>query len=182
LYGDVNFSGKLPFTVATQESHYPVFGNTAPEITFEYLHGYRRFEANGTEPRFWFGYGLSYTTYEYTAPVVLCPGGITGSGRLNVEVSVTNTGMVVGDEIVQLYVTTPPIPGAIHPPPPKTLKAFTRVRLEPGQTKAVQLTVPARDLRGWGPNGWELPQGAYTVHVGPSADPTALQSAPFTVN
>ncbi len=182
LYGDVNFSGKLPFTVATQESHYPVFGNTAPELTFEYLHGYRRFEANGTAPRFWFGYGLSYTTYEYGAPVVLCPGGITGSGRLNVEVSVTNTGMVAGDEIVQLYVTTPPIPGAIHPPPPKTLKAFTRVRLEPGQTKQVQLTVPARDLRGWGANGWELPRGQYTVHVGPSADPAALQSAPFTVN
>lgn len=182
LFGDVNFSGKLPFTVGTQESQYPVFGNTAPSLTFEYLHGYRRFEANATEPRYWFGYGLSYTTYEYTDPVVLCPGGVTGNGRLNVEVSVTNTGMVAGDEIVQLYVTTPPIPGAIHPPPPKTLKAFTRVRVEPGQTQRVQLFVPARDLRGWGANGWELPTGQYTVHVGPSADPTAVKSAAFTVN
>jgi len=182
LFGDVNFSGKLPFTVATDPNHYPVFGNTAQSVTFEYLHGYRRFEANGNAPRFWFGQGLSYTTYQYGEPTVLCSGGINASGRLNVEVMVTNTGSAAGEEIVQLYVGSPGTPGLLHAPPPKELKAFTRVALEPGETKAVQLFVPAHDLRHWGPNGWELATGQHTVYVGPSADPAALRSAPFTVN
>ena len=182
LFGDINFSGKLPFTVATDPSHYPIFGNTAQSVSFEYLHGYRRFEANGNAPRFWFGHGLSYTTYQYGEPTVLCSGGIGASGRLNVEVMVTNTGSVAGDEIVQLYVGSPATPGLTHAPPPKELKTFARIALQPGETKAVQLFVPARELRHWGPNGWELATGQHTVFVGPSADPTALRSAPFTVN
>lgn len=180
LFGDVNFSGKLPFTVATDPAHYPVFGNTAPAVTFEYLHGYRRFEAQNNTPRFWFGHGLSYTTYEYGEPSVLCSN-VTANGRLNIEVTVTNTGSVAGDEIVQLFVGSPPTPGLTHAPPPKELKAFTRVSLAPGESKAVQLFVPARDLRHWGPNGWELATGQHTVYVGPSADPDALKSATFTV-
>ena len=182
LFGDVNFSGKLPFTVATDPSHYPAFGNTAPTVTFEYLHGYRRFEAQGNTPRFWFGHGLSYTSYEYSEPRVLCSN-VTANGRLNVEVTVTNTGTVAGDEIIQLFVAFPPIPGLRNAPPPKELKAFTRVSLAPGESKAVQLFVPARDLRHWGAtNGWELATGQHTVFVGPNADPTALKSAPFTVS
>lgn len=181
LFGDVNFSGKLPFTVATNPDHYPFFGNTATSVTFEYLHGYRRFEAANTPPRFWFGYGLSYTTYEYSEPTVLCSN-VGPSGRLNVEVTVRNTGTVAGDEIVQLYVGYPPgTRGALHDAPPKELKAFTRVALAPGESKTVQLFVPARDLRHWGANGWELAPGAHTVYVGPSADPASLRAAPFTV-
>ena len=182
LFGDVNFSGKLPFTIATDPAHYPVFGNTATSVTFEYLHGYRRFEAANTPPRFWFGHGLSYTTYEYSEPTVLCSN-VGPSGRLNVEVTVRNTGTVAGDEIVQLYVGYPPgTRGATHEAPPKELKAFTRVTLAPGESKAVQLFVPARDLRHWGASGWELATGAHTVYVGPSADPASLRSAPFTVS
>lgn len=182
LFGDVNFSGKLPFTVATDPSHYPVFGNTAPTVTFEYLHGYRRFEAQNNAPRFWFGHGLSYTTYEYSAPRVLCSN-VTGNGRLNVEVTVTNTGAIAGDEVIQLFVGSPPTPGRTHAPPPKELKAFTRVSLAPAESKTVQLFVPARDLRYWADtNNWELATGQHTVYVGPSADPAALKSAPFTVS
>lgn len=180
LFGDVNFSGKLPFTIASDPNDYPFFGNTAQSVTFEYLHGYRRFEANNTAPRFWFGYGLSYTTYQYGEPKVLCSN-VTSNGRLNVEVMVTNTGAVAGDEIVQLYVGSPGTPDLMHAPPPKELKAFTRVTLAPGETKPVQLFVPARDLRHWGANGWELASGQHTVFVGPSADPAQLKSATFTV-
>jgi beta-glucosidase len=181
LFGDINFSAKLPFTIATDASHYPIFGNTERSITFEYLHGYRRFEANGTPPRFWFGHGLSYTTYEYGEPSVLCSG-VTANGRLNVEVTVTNTGTAAGEEVVQLYVKSPATAGLTHEPPPKELKAFTRVALAPGESKPVQLFVPARDLRHWGPNGWELAVGQHTVYVGPSADPAKLKSAAFTVS
>jgi beta-glucosidase len=182
LFGDINFSGKLPFTVATDPAHYPVFGNTATSVTFEYLHGYRRFEVAGTAPRYWFGYGLSYTTYEYSEPTVLCSN-VSASGRLNVDVTVRNTGTVAGDEIVQLYVGYPTgTRGALHDAPPKELKAFARVPLAPGESKTVQLFVPARDLRHWGANGWELATGAHTVYVGPSADPASLRSAAFTVS
>ncbi len=182
LFGDINFSGKLPFTIATDAAHYPFFGNTATSVTFEYLHGYRRFEAAGTQPRFWFGHGLSYTTYEYSEPTVLCSS-VSASGRLNVEVTVRNLGTVAGEEIVQLYVGYPPgTRGAMHEAPPKELKAFTRVALAPGESKAVQLFVPVRDLRHWGTSGWELSPGEHTVYVGPSADPASLRSAPFTVS
>jgi beta-glucosidase len=181
LFGDVNFSGKLPFTVATDPAHYPLFGNADESVTFEYLHGYRRLEAQGIAPRFWFGHGLSYTSYEYGEPVVLCPEGVSENGQLRVELRVTNTGQMAGEEVVQLYVASPATPGLLHAPPPKELKAFARVGLEPGESKRVQLSVPARDLRHWGPDGWELARGEHTVLVGPSADPALLKSAPFTV-
>ena len=106
---------------------------------------------------------------------------VSSSGRLNVEVMVTNTGTVAGDEIVQLYVGSPGTPDLMHAPPPKELKAFTRVSLAPGETKPVQLFVAARDLRHWGANGWELASGQHTVFVGPSAEPAKLKSATFTV-
>ena len=180
LFGDINFSAKLPFTIAQDPAHYPTFGNTASSVTFEYLHGYRRFEANMTAPRFWFGFGLSYTTYTYGDPRVLCTN-VGPNGRLNVEVTVTNTGMMAGDEIVQLYVGYPAATGRMHASPPKELKAFARVALMPGEMKTVQLFVPARDLRHWGSNGWQLDSGQHTVFVGPSADPAALKSATFSV-
>lgn len=184
LFGDINFSGKLPFTVAINPMHYPVFGNTASSIMFEYLHGYRRFEANATAPRFWFGYGQSYTTYKYSDLKVLCPAGVKATGRVNVEVTVTNTGMMEGTEIVQLYVGYPANTGLMPPPAKKELKAFTRVTLMPGASQKVQLSVPARDLRLWGATGWQLTPGEYTVHVSASADPMDANrlSAPFTIN
>jgi beta-glucosidase len=182
LFGDINFSGKLPFTIARDPAHYPNFGNTASSVTFEYLHGYRRFDANDTPPRFFFGFGMSYASYMYSNLRVLCPMGVGATGRLNVEVTVQNTGMMAGDEVVQLYVGYPNVTTRMHASPPKELKAFTKVHLEPGESKVVQLFVPARELRHWGSNGWQLDPGEHRVYVGPSADPATLQTAMFTVN
>lgn len=186
LFGDLNFSAKLPFTVGTDERNeggqYGPFGNTAATVTFEYLHGYRRFDAMGVTPAFFFGFGLTYTTYEYSDVQVLCSSGVSQTGRLNAQVTVTNTGMMAGDEVVQLYVSYPQNSTRTHAPPPKELKAFTRVRLEPGESKQVQLSVPARDLRHWGQGGWEFDPGTHKVLIGPSADPEKLLSADFTLN
>lgn len=179
LVGSVNFSGKLPFSIATDAAHYGTFGNTAATLTIDYLHGYRRLEANATAPRFPFGHGLSYTTYEYGELRVLCTEGISTTGRLAVEIPVTNTGTVAGDEVVQLYVKYP-AGGVTHPP--KELKAFRRVRIEPGATETVQLVVPAKDIAYRGTGAWVVDSGAYEVLVGPSSDPAKLKSAPFTVN
>jgi beta-glucosidase len=179
LFGDVNFSGKLPFTVATDPGHYPDFqNNTAGDATVEYLHGYRRFEESGNMPRFWFGHGLSYTTFAYSDVRVLCSSGIGQEGRLNVEIDVTNTGKVAGTEIVELFVG---YPNTTQRRPAKELKSFARVTLDAGAMKTVQLSVPARDMAYWSANGWVVETGEHTVLVGPSADPSVLKSAAFTI-
>jgi beta-glucosidase len=178
LLGKINFSAKLPFTVARSEADYGTFGNDASSVTLDYLHGYRRI----ADPLFFFGYGLSYTSYEYGNLQVLCGNGVTQTGRLNVQVTVTNTGGMAGDEIVQLYVSYPANSGLTPPPPPRELKAFTRVHLEAGASADVQLSVDAKDLTHWGSNGWVFTPGEHTVSVGSSSNPATLISAPFTVN
>jgi beta-glucosidase len=180
LFGDQNFSGKLPFTVAMSADDYPAFQNTTGgDATVDYFHGYRKLEHDGKTPRFWFGFGLSYTNFTYGDVKVLCSDGISAEGALNVEVPVTNAGMVEGDEIVQLYIG---YPMTQQRRPAKELKAFTRVTIPPGMTKNVQLSVPARDMAYWGANGWVVEKGMHTVLVGPSADPMKLKSASFTIN
>ncbi len=178
LYGTLNFSGKLPFTVGTSEEQYPPFGNSGSSLTVEYLHGYRRFEGNGEMPAWWFGFGMSYTKYDYAAPTVLCSK-VGTAGRLNATVSVTNSGPMAGDEIVQAYVSYPS--GSPNRHPPKELKAFYRVHLEPGETKVVPISIPAKDLRYFGTTDWQFEPGVYKLLVGPSADPTQLKAADFTL-
>jgi beta-glucosidase len=179
LYGDVNFSGKLPFTVASNPADYGIFGNTAFAVDIDYFHGYRRFDKLNLKPRHHFGYGLSYTTYEYSDLKVLCSEGVSEGGRLNVEVTVKNTGKVAGDEAVQLYIGYPKTQAPRRSV--KELKTFKRVHLEPGESKVVQLNVPARDFAYWSDAGWVVEKVEHTVLVGPSADPEKLLSAPFTV-
>jgi beta-glucosidase len=181
LFGDVNFSGKLPFTVAVSPDDYPPFQNkTGENATIDYFHGYRKFEKDAKMPRFWYGHGLSYTTYEYGDPKVLCTAGISQQGALNVEIPITNTGKVAGDEIVQLYIGYPMTQAPRRPA--KELKAFARVSLEPGATKTVQFSVPARDMAYWSATGWVVEKGQHSVLIGPSADPATLKSAAFTIN
>jgi beta-glucosidase len=179
LYGKLNFSGKLPFTVGTSEDQYPDFGNNGSTLTVDYLHGYRRFEANGDRPAWWFGFGMSYTTYEYSEPRILC-GSVAEGGRLNAEVTVKNAGTMAGDEVVQAYVSFPA--GSPNRHPPKELKWFTRVHLEPGESKTVPIYVPARDLRYFGTKAWQYEAGTYQLLVGPSADPALLKAADFTLD
>jgi beta-glucosidase len=187
IFGDINFSAKVPFTVAQNEAHYPNFQNNVAQAQVAYLHGYRKFEAENLQPRLWFGSGLSYTKYEYSDVRVLCTNGITATGRLNVQVTVKNVGKMAGEEIVQLYVGSTTTARR----PKKELKAFARVALAPGESKNVQLNVPARDLAYWNmtQNGWVVEKagsatnatGEHTVFVGPSSDPATLLSAKFTI-
>ncbi len=189
IAGKANFSGKLPFTVAQNEADYPLFqNNNASAMTFDYYHGYRKFEHDGKAPRFWFGYGQSYTTYKYSNLKVLCSTAISRTGRLNVSVDVQNTGAMDGDEIVQLYVGYPTASGTIRRPK-KELKAFSRVHIAAGATQTVQLEVPASYIAYYDGtkniNGWSFePAGyAYDLIVAGSADPADpnLQKASFTI-
>lgn len=180
LFGEQNFSGKLPFTVAKSPDDYPPFQNTSGgDAMVDYYHGYRKIEKDAKTPRFWFGFGMSYTKYTYGDVKVLCTSGIGEAGALNVEIPITNAGMMAGDEIVQLYIA---YPTTKQRRPAKELKAFSRVKLAPGEMKAVQFSVPARDMAYWGANGWTIEKGMHNVLIGPSADPATLKMASFTIN
>lgn len=179
MFGDVNFSAKLPFTVASDPEQYPPFGNNVDVAQYDYLHGYRKFDAEGITPRYYFGAGTSYTDYEYGNLRVACDG-ISRDGLLIAEVDVTNVGSVAGTEIVQLYVG---YPSTSVRRSVKELKAFTRVALEPGEQKTVQLRVPARDLAYYdeASSAFLVEAVEHRVLVGGSADPNDLLTASFNV-
>ncbi len=167
LFGDVNFSGKLPIVWGKSLDQYPPFDNKAREVKIDYYHGYRLFDKKGLEPSFPFGYGLSYTKYKYSN-LKLDQKQIGKSGKVTASVDLANTGKMAGEEIVQLYVGSN---GSKVDRPVKDLKAFTRVALKPGETKTVTLEVNAQDLAYWNmdKNGWEIEEIEYTVLVGPSS-------------
>jgi|WetSurMetagenome_2_1015567.scaffolds.fasta_scaffold27259_2 beta-glucosidase len=179
LFGDVNPSGKMPLTTPKTEAQLPFFDEFADTIEYGPYHGYTLFDKKGEEPAFPFGFGLSYTTFNYANIKVLTPDAPT-DGRVSVTVDVTNTGNRTGEEVVQLYV------GFEHSKverPVKLLRAFRKVALAPGETKTVALDVSAKDLAWYNVStkGWEVEPVAYTVLVGPSSRASDLLKASFTV-
>ena len=152
MTGMVNPSGKLPFTfpyvmsdgpVRTEEQ-YP--GLPQDERFYQVYYsegiyvGYRWYEANEIKPMFPFGYGLSYTTFEYGQPEASSK---TMGETLKIKVPVTNTGKVAGAEVVQLYIHD--VEASVDRPV-KELKGFDKVYLEPGQTKTVEFVIDREAL------------------------------------
>ncbi|MBI4766546.1 MAG: glycoside hydrolase family 3 C-terminal domain-containing protein, partial [Deltaproteobacteria bacterium] len=138
LLGRVNPSGKLPLVIPKRAEDLPFFDKDAIEIEYDLWHGYRKLERDGHPPAFPFGFGLSYTTYHY-ANLKLAQNELGPSETLKVSLDVSNIGVQAGEEVVQLYVS--PIGSAVERAP-KELKAFTRIAVEPGETKTIQLDVP----------------------------------------
>ncbi len=166
LFGDVNPAGRLPITFARAESDYPDFVNDSNAVTYDYYHGYRYLDRAGTEPLYPFGYGLSYTTFEYGG-LELSKATLSADDTLRVGVDVTNTGSVAGVDIVQLYVG---YDASGVERAPRDLKAFARVALEPGQTETVTLPLRARDLAYYDADtaAWVVEPASYSVEVGRS--------------
>lgn len=163
LFGEVSPSGRLPFTVARAPEHYPFFDRDADAIEYGYWHGYAKFEDDGVEPRYAFGHGLSYSRFEHRALAVLRAG-----DRIDVSVVVRNVGPVAAAEVVQCYVG---FPGGVQPRPARSLKAFARVHLQPGDTSVVRMAIPLADLRYRDPHlhDWRLESGRHHVLVARSA-------------
>ncbi|PFH60523.1 hypothetical protein XA68_10837 [Ophiocordyceps unilateralis] len=181
LYGDVNFSGRLPYTLARDEADYPVYepcadnSTTSPQCDFSegvYL-DYRAFDARGLTPRFEFGFGLSYTSFSYSnlvlTPLRLEPwSDKEGKGLWEeaavVSARVANVGPVAGAEVAQLYVA---IPGR----PPRQLRGFEKLSLEVGEEATVRFALSRRDLSGWDVvrSRWALREGVYSIHLGASS-------------
>jgi len=175
LLGDVNPSGKLPFTVPADASQLPPFDNQSPKVEYGYYHGYTLADAKGFTPAFPFGYGLSYTTYRY-ANLSLEETEIGEDGEIRASVDVTNTGRRAGEEVAQLYVG---FAGSKVDRPVKLLRGFEKVALAPGETKRVGFVVKAKDLAYYDPDArrWVIEEMDYEVLVGPSSRAADLVAA-----
>jgi beta-glucosidase len=174
LLGHVNPSGKLPCTFPRSNDDLPFFDANATAITYDLWHGYRKLERDGVTPAYPFGFGLSYTEFTL-GNLRLAEERITTKGTLVATLDISNTGGRVGDEVVQLYVGAR---GSAVERAPRELKAFNKVSLAPGETRAVRLAVPAADLAYFDPAaGWVVEPGPYEVIVGRHAcDPDALRA------
>jgi beta-glucosidase len=196
LLGVAEPGGRLPTSIPKELRHNPAHDNFPGENgELRYgeglFMGYRGYEHRGISPRFAFGHGLSYTTLEFGEPTMSRPTFSPGE-RLTVSLPVINTGPRAGSEVVQCYVE-PVSPRLARPL--KELRAFTKVRLEPGESVVAELTLDDRSFAYWDPGqtdwdeirargfdmfggsnsperrlaGWQLDPGEYRIHVGRSS-------------
>jgi beta-glucosidase len=175
LLGRINPSGKLPFVIPQQVEDLPFFDKNATQIEYDLWHGYRKLERENHTPAFPFGFGLSYTSYSYTN-LTLTQTELGPSDILPVSLMVTNTGTYAGEEIVQLYMSA--IDSAVERAP-KELKAFTRIALQPGETKTVEFRIPISRLAYYDENraDFVVEPLEYEVFVGAhSLDSHALKA------
>jgi beta-glucosidase len=154
LSGKNNPAGRLPVTFYADTSQLPNFEDYSMQHrTYRYFDG---------KPLYPFGYGLSYTTFSYSDLQLSTPS-LTAGEPLEAQVQVTNTGKRAGDEVVQLYLKFPDIPGAPH----LALRAFKRIHLEAGASQTVHLTLHDRDLSMVTEDGYPMvAAGDYTITVG----------------
>lgn len=195
LYGDVNPSGHLPFTIARNESDYnaPILNLTnvtdpnawQSDFVEELFIDYKHFDQAGIEPLYEFGFGLSYTTFSINGLSVtanatgvssapppatsVSPGGNPALWEtlVMVSVTVTNTGSLQGAAVPQLYVSLPQT-STPSGTPLRQLRGFDKIALDPGQSSAVQLPLLRRDLSYWDIDSqqWLIPSGAIELSVG----------------
>jgi len=141
--------------------------NAGATTTMDYYLGYRWFDNKKVAPLFPFGFGLSYSTFQYSNLQVPCSD-VTKNGVVQVKVDVTNTGTLKGDEVAFLFVS---YPGTAARRPVKELKAFYRVTLDPGQSKRITIPLRVADLKYWSStsNSWVVDAGTVQIQVGPSS-------------
>jgi beta-glucosidase len=158
LFGDAEPTGRLPASVPVAEADLPPFDNVSLAVTYDYLHGYRWLDANGTAPAFPFGFGLSYTSFTYDAIALS-----SADAMIIATIELTNTGPRPGRETVQVYVAST---GAIAP---RDLRGFASITLEPGESGSVEVAFPRSDLAAYDGGAWTIVPGQYLVQAGPNA-------------
>ena len=173
LLGNVNPSGKLPFTFPASLNDSPAYalgtfpGDNIVDYKEGSLVGYRWFDTKKIKPLFSFGFGLSYTEFSYSGIKTDKPK-YRSDENINISVKLKNTGKSKGDEVVQLYVHR--LNSQIEWPE-KELKGFIRVSLKPGESRKITMTLPVSQLRYWDANihDWRLESGKIQVMIGSSS-------------
>ena len=178
LLGRDSPAGRLPFTWAERLDQYVSHDPAHPERSSDGVDGkttfsegifvgYRWFDAQKIEPLFPFGFGLSYTTFEYSGLKVEN----AEDGGLDVKFRLRNTGTVASDEVPQVYLDAPEKPQGCAQFAVRALVAFDRVHLNAGETKALTLHVPSRLLEYWSTkaNRWVRTAGPRKLQVGASS-------------
>jgi beta-glucosidase len=169
LFGEANPGGKLPVSIARHVGQLPIFYNHKPTARRGYLF-------DTTKPLYPFGYGLSYTSFEISAPRPERPT-IANGQPARVQVDVRNTGRRAGDEVVQLYVHDEE---ASITRPVLELKRFERVTLKPGERRTVTFELRPDDLALWDMQMKRVVEpGSFTIYAGPNS--VDLKSAKLTV-
>jgi beta-glucosidase len=168
--------GRLPQTFPVSEAQasfpaaqYPGVGGVA-RYTDGLLVGYRAYDAAKRKPLFPFGYGLGYTTFSYRGLKVRSDG-----HRTKVSLVVRNTGDRAGAAVPQVYVGFPRKAGE----PPRQLKGFEKIRLDPGASKRVTITLPPRAFARWSTKKgrWVIKPGRYRIFAGPDSRTLPLRGA-----
>jgi beta-glucosidase len=186
LFGRHDPEGRLPVTFdrsweesASRAYYYPVPGPVTadpfPHVSYgdKLMVGYRYWTTTGKHPLYPFGFGLSYTTFEFSnlrVPAVAASG-----STVAVSFDVTNTGAVEGAEVAQVYVSDP---SATVSRPERELKGFLKVRLGPRETRRVTLDLDARAFSYWNErvHRWTIDRGRFVVRAGDSSESTPLRA------
>lgn len=168
LFGDFNPCGRLAVSIPRSTGQIPVYyahRSTGRPFAEDDRYTTRYIDAPN-EPLYPFGFGLSYTTFEY-GNLAVEPAEVATKGTVTVSVDVRNTGPRAGHEVAQLYVRD--VVASVTRPV-RELRAFEKVRLEPGETKRISLTVEARELGLWNLQmRYNVEPGEFRVRVGPDA-------------
>ena len=142
LFGDVNPSGKLPFTVPKSENDLPPFNSFDTAVEYGYYHGYTLLEKEHKVPRYSFGFGLSYTSFLISdLKIEFSDTGLTDT--LHVSVKVKNTGNRNGAEVVQLYIG---FPHSAIERPKKLLRGFEKIYLSESEEQTLSFKISVDEL------------------------------------
>jgi beta-glucosidase len=173
IFGKVNPSGRLTVSVPQSEGHIPVFYNYKPTGRGYYRtpgtpeKPGRDYVFASTDPLFPFGYGLSYTKFEYSN-LNIKQNKLSGDGKIELSVSVKNTGQMEGKEVIQIYINDKV---SSVTTPVKVLKAFKKVNIKPGETTTVNFTISCKELGLWDKSmKYVVEPGDFEIMVGASAD------------
>jgi beta-glucosidase len=168
IYGDINPSGKLPYTYQRNSGNMLTYLHKKTDIR-DVNWGY-----NGFSPQYYFGYGLSYTNFEYDN-LTINMDTLFGDSKLFVSVDVKNTGKIAGKEVVELYESD--LIASVSPDVMRLIR-FSKINLEPGETKNVIFTLNKKDFAFVDiQNKWITEDGIFKLSIG--GDPRKLISKSF---
>jgi beta-glucosidase len=173
LFGTVSPSGRLPFALPASAAALPPFEPRASRVVYDLWHGYRRLQRLGQGAAYPFGFGLSYSSFAHSDATAVVHRGAGTGAWVELLVSVRNSGERAAAEVVQVYLEPP---GVAMERPQRSLLAFKRVSLEPGEMERLSLPVPMRRLACFDANrdSFVVEAGLHRLVVAPHAEAAGL--------